>query len=157
MGLEEKSRINTVDQAQATNQSVDSFDTLTNEFKTKNFSQAGAGGVQAASAAIRNFLPKNGMGPPTGAEDFVGPRKLAAGAYDSQSVIIHAAFNPTITVGLGAALQTLVPAGDTVTPIPDRLSGPGCVPEVCHTVNFTSEKMQGTTTFTMLKQGSVDD
>ncbi len=157
LAMEEKSRVNTVDQVQGTNQTVDTFDVLTNIFKSTNFSQAGSGGIQASAASIRNFLPMNGMGADTGAENFVAPRKLAAGTYDSQSITVHVAYNPTITVGLGAAIKTLVAAGDTITPVPDGLAGTGVVTEVCHAVNFLSEKMQGTTTLTLLKSGSADD
>ena len=162
LDIKEVSRVSTTEQIQSQNQTTQTFDTFSMAYKSLNklassFSGLGGSplgkGMSSGSPSTRNFLPQNGAGPPTNLENVAAARKAMAGIMDSQSATVHVMYNTDLTVGLYAAVYTLAPAGDTNTPVPDRISGPLLITEICHRVNTRQEKPQGTTTWKGNKGG----
>lgn len=135
LALKEESRINQT--AQAQDQSATRvFDYFSNQFT--------GSGENGASTYMN--IPYNSLRPRTFAPDFMAARKAAASKFDSQSVTVLVSLNTDVTVGQGFAVDTLAPAGDTSTPVPDGISGPLLATEVRHTVRLNEKRMQGQTT-----------
>lgn len=136
IALKEESRSDRTTTVQNDNQANRIFDIFGNAFS--------ATGEKGASTY--NNIPYNSLRPRTFAPDFLDLRKKVAGEFDSQSVTVQVSLNTDVTVGEGFNVETLAPAGDTETPVPDNVAGPLLAVEVRHSVRVNENRMQGTTT-----------
>lgn len=118
------------------------------------FSSAFTKGSTGGAATYLN-IPYNILRPPTFLQNVLAARKSVANKFDSQSATIQVSLATDVTVGLGINVQTLAPAGDTDTAVPDSISGPLLAIEVRHTVDMTENKMMGISTIRGVK-GNLD-
>lgn len=138
---------------------IDKNATVQNEKQATNtydlFSKGFSKGQTSGASTYLN-IPYNILRPPTFAKDFLANRKRMAGKFDSQSITIHVALNPALTVGESFSVETIAPAGDTDLAVPDLISGPLLATEIRHTVKLDKGKMSGTTTAKGVRGGLPD-
>lgn len=139
LSYREDSRTDRTDRVQAENQQINPFDVFSHANPRTDIGQKGA------ISTIMN-IAYNTFRPPTYLAQSLGPRKVTASNFDSQSITVHVPLNPAITVGEGFEVEILAPAGDTSQRVIDPVSGPLLATEVRHSVDLTATRMQATTT-----------
>lgn len=142
LSYREDTRIDKTQQIQTGSQESRTYDLFAHTFEKAAASFGGAGG----GAASYNNIPYHIMRPPTFMKSVMGPRKFAASVFDSQSLTIHVALNPDLTVGHAFKVDSLAPPGDTSEAVRDNIAGSFLAVEVRHTVDLSKIRMQGTST-----------
>jgi hypothetical protein len=143
ISMKEHSRVDMTARTQDENVKAQPYDTFSGKMEPKDHGQKNAVGTFLNMAY-------NILRPPTQAATVMPERKKKASDLDAQSLTIHVALNTEITVGEGFRVDTLAPAGDTSTPVPDKIAGNLLATEIRHTVDLR-RKMQGTSTIKGIK------
>jgi hypothetical protein len=139
LALKEHSRVDFTTQVQSIDSKVQPFDLFGAQMGE---AQRGAG----IKAPMYINLAYNLLRPPTHMAETMPQKAKRAGEFDTQSLTIQVALNPALTVGKGFGVETIAPAGDTNTPVRDKISGVLLATEVRHTADLSKERMQGMTT-----------
>lgn len=146
LAMKEHNRVDLTAQVQTKNTRAQPFDLFSTLTKPKDH------GERDKISSYLNLV-YDSLRPPTHMAQVMPDRSKRAGEFDSQALTIHVPLNTALTVGKGFKVETIAPAGDTNTAVPDKVSGPLLAMEVRHTINLTQDKMMGTSTVRGTKGG----
>jgi len=151
----EERRIDATQQIQSGAQQTRTYDFFSMSFNAGQTTSDGSSG--GGKASTYHNIPYDSMGPPNFTKDIAAPRKRAASLFDSQALTVHVMLHTEVSVGLGFTAKILAPTTtNPPQPVLASISGLLLCTEVCHRVDFTKARPQGTSTIRGVKGTNLE-